>query len=112
MNFLLLVPVFLSFLMLGAHFVRAGLWFPALLALFIIGALFIRRTWIVRMVQLALIAGTLEWIRTSAVLVFMRQSLGLPWLRLALILGAVILLCFCSIFVFESESLRKRYGLR
>lgn len=112
MNLLLLAPVFLSLLMLGAHFVRAGLGLPALLTLFLIGALFIRRPWIVRIVQLALIGGTLEWIRTSVALVFMRQSLGLPWLRLALILGAVILLCVCSIFALESESLRERYGLR
>jgi len=112
MNFVLLVPAFLSLLMLGAHFVRSGLWLPALLALVLIGALFIRRPWIVRMVQVALIAGTVEWIRTSAVLVSMRQSLGLPWLRLALIMGAVILLSLYSIFALESERLRKRYGFR
>ena len=112
MNLFSLVPVFLSLLLLGAHFIRAGQWLPALLALIVIGALFIRRPWIVRMVQFALAAGTLEWIRTSAVLVFMRQSLGLPWLRLALIMGAVILLSICSIFVLESESLRNRYGFR
>ena len=112
MNLLLLIPVFLSLLMLGAHFIRAGLELPALLALFLIGALFIRRPWIVRIEQLALLAGTLEWIRISAILAFMRQSLGLPWLRLALILGSVILLCVCSIFALESKSLRKRYGLR
>lgn len=108
-NFFYLIPVFLSIWMLGAHFLRAGRLFPALLAVVISLALFIHRPWIVRIIQVALIAGVIEWIRTSTVLVLERQSLGMPRLRLAVILGAVILLAVFSIFALESESLRKRY---
>ena len=98
--------------MLGAHFLRAGQLLLVLLALVISLALFIRRPWIVRTVQFALIAGTIEWIRASVVLVLERQSYGMPWLRLALIMSSVILLAIGSVFVLQSESLRKRYRRR
>ena len=108
-NFFYLIPVFLSLWMLGAHFLRAGQLLLVLLALITSLALFIRRPWIARMVQFALIAGTIEWIRALVVLVLERQSYGMPWLRLAFIMGSVILLAISSIFVLQSESLRKRY---
>lgn len=95
--------------MLAAHFLRAGQLLMALLAAVTSLALFIRRPLIIRIVQFALIAGTLEWIRSSVILVLERQSLGLPWLRLAFILGLVVLLAIYSIFALESESLQKRY---
>jgi len=95
--------------MLAAHFLRAGYLPLALLSVAASLALFIRHPWISRIVQFALIAGTVEWLRTLVILVLERQSLGQPWLRLASILGLVILLAVFSIFVMESESMRKRY---
>ena len=94
--------------MLAAHFLRGGQLLLALLSVVTSIALFIRRLWIIRIVQFALIAGTIEWLRTSVILVLERQSLGLPWLRLASILGLVILLAAFSIFALESEPMRKR----
>jgi hypothetical protein len=95
--------------MLAAHFLRADHLLLALLTAAISLALFIRHQWIARIVQFALVAGTIEWLRTSVILVLERQSLGQPWFRLASILGLVILLSVFSIFALESESMRKRY---
>ena len=41
----------------------------------------------------------------------MRMSLGQPYLRMALILGAVALLTGLAALVFESQALRTRYRL-
>jgi hypothetical protein len=111
MNLVRLTPVFLSVLLLGAHLFRAGHLVLVLLSLIVPLVLFVRRPWAVRVVQIELIAGTIEWLRTTFVLAMIRESLGLPWLRLVLILGSVTLLTLLSVFVFESDSLRKRYGV-
>jgi len=111
MNPVRLTPVFLSVLLLGAHLFRAGQLVLVLLVLIVPLVLFVHRPWAVRIVQVELMAGAIEWIRTTVVLAMARESLGLPWSRLVGILGAVTLLTVISVFVFESDSLRKRYKL-
>jgi hypothetical protein len=56
-----------------------------------------------------LFVGGMEWIRTAVNLVMIRQSMNMPWVRLAFILGCISLLSFGSIFLFRLKSLRKRY---
>jgi len=107
-----LVPVFLSLCLLGAHFFRAGQIAPAVLALLVLFFLFIRRSWANLIVRFVLLAGAVEWLRTLVVLVIERQTLGLPWVRLVLILGAVILLTVCSAFCLKAEKLRPLYYRR
>jgi hypothetical protein len=109
MNLVRLTPVFLSVLLLGAHFFRAGQPVLVLLALIVPLVLSVRRPWAVRIVQIELIIGAIEWIRTTFILAMARESLGLPWSRLVVILGSVTLLTLFSVLVFESDSLRKRY---
>ena len=109
MNFLRLLPVFLSALILGAHFFRGGQLPLVLVTLTMPLILFIRRPWAARIVQVGLIAGGLEWARTTVHLVIERQAIGAPWIRLALILGTVAILTFCSPLVFRSRSLQERF---
>jgi hypothetical protein len=111
MNFIKLLPVILSLLLLGAHFFRAGIIVLVLLVIVILFMLLIRRSWVVRLVQVALIIGGLEWVRTLLAIVNLRQMSGGPWMRLALILGGVALLTMCSALVFRFKSLRERYWL-
>ena len=109
MFFFYLVPVFLSLCLLGAHFSRAGQMALAVLALLVFLFLFIRRSWANLIVRFVLLAGAVEWLRTLVVLVIERQSIGLPWVRLVLILGAVILLTVYSAFCLKTEMLRRLY---
>ena len=110
MNFLRLLPVILSMLLLGAHFYRAGFIVLVVILFASLFLLFIRQTWIVRVIQVELVIGGLEWFRTTYNLVMMRQSMNMPWTRLAIILGGVALFTFCSSLVFRSKSLKKRYS--
>ena len=61
---LLYIPVVLSILVLGAHFLRYGSEIGVFAALLLIALLFLRRPWVARLMQAVLVLGTLEWLRT------------------------------------------------
>lgn len=109
MNVLRLLPVILSFLLLGAHFYRAGL--VPLTALCVAGLflLLIRKAWVPRLFQVLLVLGALEWLRSLYFLAAMRIAWGEPWTRLALILGGVALFTALSGLVFKNKKLRAFY---
>ncbi len=89
MKILRLLPVIFSMLLLVAHFYRAGHLLLAGGALLSLGLLCIRQPQAIRLMQGLLVAGAVEWLFTAVRLVMDRQTQGLPWLRLALILGLV-----------------------
>jgi len=109
MNFIKLLPVIVSMLLLGAHFFRAGY------AVLVLGfavmplLLLIRRPWVPWLIRTVLILGGIEWFRTLMVFKRLRQAVGMPWERLALILGGVAVFTVCSALVFRFSSLRQRY---
>jgi len=111
MNFLRLLPVILSLLLLGAHFSRHNLGVLMVVPLVLLGLLFLRQPWVARLVQWVLVVASLEWLRTAVVLALQRQSLGMPWARSAVILGAVCVFTLTSALVFRSAGLRERYRL-
>lgn len=110
MNFLRLLPVFVSFLLLAAHFLRAGQMVISVVLLSLLSLLFLRKTWIPRVIQLILLLGTLEWLRTLYSVAQLRIELDMPWMRMATILGVVALFTAFSCLVFRSEALRKRFS--
>lgn len=109
MNSLRLLPVILGFLLLAAHFYRAGLLPLTVLCVALPLLLFLRRAWVPRLFQVLLVLGALEWLRTLYVFVAMRIAFGEPWTRLALILGAVALFTALSGLVFRNRALQGYY---
>ena len=110
MNFLRLLPVFISFLLLSAHFFRAGESVLALAPLILMLLLFIRQSWVSWVIQLALVLGAIEWLRTLVSFAQIRIEYGMPWMRMAVILGVVALITAFSSLVFRNKALRKRYS--
>lgn len=108
---LLFVPVVLSLLLLGAHFLRDGSRVGVLACLLLIGMLFVRRPWVVRLMQVALVLGTLEWLRTMYELAQIRALHGQPYGRMLMILGIVAAVALCSALLFHSTTLKSIYGL-
>lgn len=110
MNFLRLLPVFVSFLLLAAHYLRAG----QTLVLFILAGLllllFVKKYWVPWVIQLALLLGAVEWIYTLVSVAQMRIDLGMPWARMGIILGVVAMFTLFSGLVFRSRALRMRYN--
>jgi hypothetical protein len=107
---LLALPAF-ALLLLAAHFYRTGLLPLAVLCLAFIGLLAVPRAWAARAVQIALVAGGLEWLRTLAAFVIERVAAGQPYLRLVAILLFVALFTVGAAVVFRSYPLRVRYGI-
>lgn len=112
MTVLQIIPVALSLLVLGAHFLRAGQ-MSFLIAIGVLLALLpVRKPWAARLVQIALLLGALEWLRTLVLLAQWRMQAGQPALRLAIILGSVAVITGLSALLFQTRRLGRFYGLR
>ncbi len=111
MNILRLLPVILAFGLLAAHFSRADMLPAVIVSLLTPFLLLIRKAWIARSIQILLVIGALEWIRSMFGYIQVRKEIGEDWGRLAIILVAVALLTACSALVFRGKSLKKRYHL-
>lgn len=94
---------------LAAHFWRAGDIAIAIAATGSLALLLVRQRWAARAMQAILVLGAIEWLRTLAALVAMRQSIGMPYARLAWILGAVALATAACALVFEHRLMRERF---
>jgi hypothetical protein len=111
MNFVRLLPPAVALLLLAAHFARAENWLLTAACVVLVAVLAAARPWAARLVQTALMLGTIEWLRTLAALVATRMALGQPVVRLSLILGAVAAITLASALVFRLPALRLRYRL-
>jgi len=112
MNLIRLLPVILSFLLLGAHFYRSGNVVLTGLCIAVLLLLFLRKTWVPRLFQILLALATLEWLRTLYGMAAMRIAWNEPWTRLAVILIAVALFTVLASLVFRHNKLRTFYGLK
>jgi hypothetical protein len=108
---LLYIPIVLSLVILGAHFLRYGNVFGLAGVGGLLALLFVRRPFAARVLQLALILGAAEWGYTLYRLAHFRAAMDLPSTRMAIILGAVAALTFCSALLFETRPLRTDYRL-
>ncbi len=101
----------LAFLVLAAHFFRAGNPPVFALALLFLPLLFVRKRWAARTLQAGLALGVVEWIRTLAAFAGQRRAMGLPYTRLAIILGGVALATAACLLVFRSERVKTFFRL-
>ena len=108
---LLYIPVVLSLVVLGAHFMRYGNSIGVVGALVLIALLFVRQPWVARFMQVVLVLGALEWTRTLVELQQVRAALGQPYGRMIVILGLVAAVTACSALVFQSKALKTVYRL-
>ena len=111
MNIVRLLPVIFSFLILSAHFSRGNLFVLSIICLLIPFLLFIKHGWVVRLIQIVLIIGSLEWIRSMFIYINQRQTLDEPYVRLVIIIGIVALFTGLSALVFRNQVLKERYKL-
>jgi len=106
----LLTPIVLSLVVLAAHFSRHDVPVLTWICLALPLLLILRRRWVPRLLQVALAAGALEWVRTTVALIAQRMDAGEPWVRMAVILIAVTLVTTGSALLFETSRLQRRYG--
>lgn len=106
---LLYLPIVLALLLLAAHFLRYGNTVIVVGIAALSGLLFVRRPWAARIIQLVLVAGTVEWLRTLVMLVQERMALGAPYLRMAIILGVVAAVTALAALLFQARELKAIY---
>jgi hypothetical protein len=107
--FALLIPTLLSCLVLAAHFFRGGHTYLTLICCAAPLLLLVRRTWATRLLQLILVAGALEWVRTTWQIQAIRLEQGRDWQRMAVILYSVAAFTFASALVFLIPAMRRHY---
>ncbi len=105
---LLLLPAF-ALLLLGAHFFRASLVPLTMVCLGLIALLFVRDRWAWFTLQIALVLGAFEWLRTAWVFASMRAELGQPYARLLVILGAVALVTALAAWALRTSTGRDHF---
>jgi len=108
---LLYIPIVLSLVVLGAHFMRYGNDILVIGAALMIALLFVRRSWAARLIQVVLVLGALEWFSTLYGLIQMRDAMDQPFTRMAIILGTVATVTLCSALLFQVRELREVYRL-
>ncbi|MGD9546864.1 MAG: 4Fe-4S binding protein [Candidatus Krumholzibacteriia bacterium] len=102
------VPLILSCLVMAAHHSRGGE--PGLVGMWLAlpFALLLRRRWADLAIQGVLAAGAVEWILTIESLVGIRRMAGLPYGRMAAILGGVALFTALSGLLLNTSGRRRR----
>ena len=111
MNAIKLIPVYLSAILLGAHFMKTGIYPLVFFSVLFPFLLFIKNKWIVRLIQFILILGAIEWLRSLYFYISEREMTGEPWGRLAIIICSVSLFTAGSSLIFLLKSLKRRYRL-
>ena len=106
MTILYLAPALLAYILLTLHFFRSDNLLAMGLSLLLIVSMFIRRPWTSRTLQVFLLLGAAEWVRTTIVLVLARKELGEPFLRLSFILGGVSLFTALASLVFLTARIK------
>ena len=109
MNFIRLIPVILSFLILGAHFSRDNMTLFMVISLAFPLLLFVKKVWVPKVFQITLILAVLEWLRSLYFYIQAYEQNGKSWTKLLIIIGGVALFTGLSALVFRSKKLRDRY---
>ena len=104
---LLSIPVLLASLALAAHFLRGAQAGAALACAAMPLLLALRRRWVKIVLQLFFIAGAGIWVETALELSQHRMALGLPWQRVALILGVVALATAGAALALQARPMRR-----
>lgn len=108
---LLYVPIVLSLVILGAHFLRYGNSLGVIGAAVLVVLLFVRKPWAARLLQAALVLGAIEWVYTLYVMANLRIEFGQPYIRLVIILGVVSAVTLASALLFQTKTLQQIYKL-
>ena len=111
-TFLLLLPAIFGCVVLAAHFLRQFDLLLCGLCLLLPFLLLVRRAWVARIMQGAMLFAAVAWLGTLVRIVGERQAAGQPWMRVVLILGGVAAASLAGGFLFETGRLRRRYGVR
>lgn len=100
-----------TIILLAAHFSRAGMDALSALVILLPFLLFIKRPWVIQLLQTVAFLGVVAWLYSAYQYVQIRIANGDDWLRLLIILGAVALYTLWSGVFLRSGVMLEKYGL-
>jgi hypothetical protein len=100
----------ISWLLLAAHFSRAGQTILMIFSLIVPLLLFIRKKWALRAVQILTAAGAVVWIDTTWQLIRVRMDMEQDYIRMAVILLTVALFTLVSALLAGTGKMKARYS--
>ncbi len=103
------LPIFLADLLFAAHIMRFHGLVPALLVVAFMGTLMLRKAWVPRLWQGALLLTIVEWLRVTMEFVRYRMAWNLPYTRLLIIMGVVIAYFVFIVFYFERQKIQNYF---
>ncbi len=103
------LPVVISFLFLGAHFLRYANYGMCAVCLTLPLLYFVRKKWIVHIFRTLLGLGVIVWIDTTLNIYSQRIAYGEDWQRAVLIMSTVTLFTLFSILVFNFKELKDHF---
>ncbi|APF18953.1 hypothetical protein Calab_3307 [Caldithrix abyssi DSM 13497] len=104
--FLRFLPMIFADLLFAAHVMRFQGLYPALAVVLLLGTLFIRRAWVPGLWQVLLLLAIGEWLRVTAMFIRFRLAMDLPYIRLLIIMGLVILFFVFVIFWWQNDKIQ------
>lgn len=88
---------------MAAHFLRQGTYFLTALSVVFPFLLLIQRRWATRIVQITLLLVAAIWAHTLLIIAHERLAAGEPWVRMAVILGSVMVLALVAALLANKE---------
>ncbi len=104
------LPFIIADLLFAAHVLRFSGLVPALAIVLLLATLFIRKPWIPRMWQVLLMLAVVEWLRVTAMFVRYRVAMEMPYVRLMIIMGMVVLFFVFTIFWWQNKKIQAFYN--
>lgn len=106
----LLIPAIFSFILLAAHFSRQNLTVIGIAALALLPLLFVKRKSSIWILQIALLLGSAEWVRSTLKYIEIRKQIDDDWTRLAIILFSVALFTLISGLLLFTKNISNQYS--
>ena len=109
MAIITILPLILSAVLSAAHFYRSGALIFTAVSILLPILLVSKNHWVPKIITASLLLAAGEWLRTLFVFIEHYQAAGIPWTRMAIILGTVAIFTASSALVFKTSTLKKRY---
>ncbi|MDO8283214.1 MAG: hypothetical protein Q7U10_11440 [Thermodesulfovibrionia bacterium] len=104
-----MIPLLLSSIIISAHFYRHYNYPMMIVSILVPLLLLIKKRGILILIQLFALAGAGVWINTIVVIANERMRSGEPWIRMAVILGAVAAFTLFSGLLLNLKKVKENY---
>ncbi len=104
-----IIPLIIASLLLAAHFLRDGNLGLVAVCLLLPLLLVVKKRWSLIILQLFTYVGAAIWVSTAIGIAQRRILQGVPWSRMAIILGVVALFTVFAGLVLNSTVVKEKY---